>query len=215
MDKFPVTDRTEITRLPKRGVYDVATIHSILDEALVCTVAYVHEGQPFQIPTGFARVGNTVYIHGSVGAWYMRQIAEGAPVCISATLIDGMVLARSAFHHSVNYRSVVFFAKGRRVTDEKELYTSLEVFTNKMCPGRWDDIRKPNATEWKGTMVIAFELEEASAKVRTGGPKDDDEDYDLNVWAGVQEIRTTRGKLIPDELLKAGVAIPPYLQAGN
>src|SRR5882724_2240740 len=132
MDKFPITDKTEITRLPKRGAYDVATIYSILDEALVCTVAHVNDGQPFQIPTGFARIGNTVYIHGSVGAWYLRQIAEGTPVCISTTLIDGMVLARSAFHHSVNYRSVVFFSKGRRVTDETELYQALEVFTNKM-----------------------------------------------------------------------------------
>lgn len=215
MDKFPITDKTEITRLPKRGVYDVATIHSILDEALVCTVAYVNEGQPFQIPTGFARVGNTVYIHGSVGASYMRQIAEGAPVCFSTTLIDGLVLARSAFHHSVNYRSVVFFSKGRRVTDEKELYISLEVFTNKMCPGRWDDIRQPNATEWKGTMVIAFEIEEASAKVRTGGPKDDEADYDLNVWAGVLPLKIQKGDLIADEARKKDIPVPPYLRAGT
>jgi len=215
MEKFPITDKTEITRLPKRGVYDVATIYSILDEALVCTVAYTNEGHPFQIPTGFARVGNTVYIHGSVGAWYLRQIADGIPVCFSTTIIDGMVLARSAFHHSVNYRSVVFFSKGRRVTDENELYQSLEVFTNKMCPGRWDDIRKPNSTEWKGTMVIAFEIEEASAKVRTGGPKDDEEDYDLNVWAGVLPIKLTRGQLIADELLKTGIEIPPYLESGD
>ncbi len=211
MDKFPITPRTEITRLPKRGSYDVATVHAILDEALVCTVAYVHEGQPFQIPTGFARVDNTVYIHGSVGAWYMRQIADGAPVCFSATILDGMVLARSAFHHSVNYRSVVFFAKGRKVTDRDELYKALELFTNKMCPGRWDDIRQPNDSEWKGTMVIAFELTEASAKVRTGGPKDDEDDYDLDIWAGVQPIQLVRGAVVPDERLKAGIAVPPYL----
>lgn len=215
MEKFPITDRTKITRLPKRGDYDKATVYSILDEALVCNVAYVHEGAPFQIPTGFARIDNTVYIHGSVGAWYMRQIAEGAQVCVSATLIDGMVLARSAFHHSVNYRSVVFFSKGRRVTDESELYKSLEVFTNKMCPGRWDDVRQPNATEWKGTMVIALDIEEASAKLRTGGPKDDEEDYDLNIWAGVLPLKIERGSLIPDELRKKDVPIPPYLQAGT
>ncbi|HMJ71351.1 MAG TPA: pyridoxamine 5'-phosphate oxidase family protein [Cyclobacteriaceae bacterium] len=211
MEKFPITDNTKITRLAKRGVYDVATVYSILDEALVCTVAYVNEGQPFQIPTGFARIGNTVYIHGSVGAGYMRQIAEGVPVCISTTILDGLVLARSAFHHSVNYRSVVFFSKGRKVTDDKELYECLEVFTNKMCPGRWSDVRKPNATEWKGTMAIAFELEEASAKVRTGGPKDDEEDYELDVWAGVQEVRMMRGELVADEKLKGGVEIPGYL----
>jgi nitroimidazol reductase NimA-like FMN-containing flavoprotein (pyridoxamine 5'-phosphate oxidase superfamily) len=210
--KFPITEKTEITRLPKRGVYDVETIYSILDEALVCTVAYVHEGHPFQIPTGFARIGNTVYIHGSVGAWYLRQIADGAPVCISTTLIDGLVLARSAFHHSVNYRSVVLFSKGRLVTDEKELYDSLEVFTNKMCPGRWDDVRKPTSKEWKTTLVIAFEIEEASAKLRTGGPNDDEEDYDLNVWAGVQEVRVIRTGLVPDDRLKSGVEVPGYLK---
>lgn len=212
MEKFPITDKTEITRLPKRGVYDVATVHSILDEALVCTIAYSHEGQPFQIPTGFCRIDNTVYLHGSVGAWYMRQIAEGIPVCISTTILDGMVLARSAFHHSVNYRSVVFFSKGRKVTDKDELYRSLEVFTNKMCPGRWNDIRQPNDGEWKATMVLAFDIEEASAKVRVGSPKDDEEDYDLNVWAGVQPVSLVRGQLIPDERLKSGIQVPDYLR---
>jgi nitroimidazol reductase NimA-like FMN-containing flavoprotein (pyridoxamine 5'-phosphate oxidase superfamily) len=126
-----------------------------------------------------------------------------------------MVLARSAFHHSVNYRSVVFFSKGRKVTEEKELYDSLEVFTNKMCPGRWDDIRKPNATEWKGTMVIAFNIEEASAKLRDGGPKDDEEDYDLDVWAGVLPIKITKGSLVPDELRKKDVPVPAYLKPGT
>ena len=212
MEKFPITDKTGITRLPKRGVYDVETVYSILDEALVCTVAYSHEGQPFQIPTGFCRIGNTVYLHGSVGAWYMRQIADGAPVCISTMILDGMVLARSAFHHSVNYRSVVFFSKGRKVTEKDELYRSLEVFTNKMCPGRWNDIRQPNDGEWKATMVLAFDIDEASAKVRVGGPKDDDEDYDLNVWAGVQPVSLVRGTLIPDDRLKSGVAVPDYLR---
>lgn len=212
MEKFPVTDKTGITRLAKRGVYDADTIYAILDEALFCTIAYTHEGQPFQVPTGFARIGNTVYVHGSVGSHYMRMLAGGLPVCISATLIDGMVLARSAFHHSVNYRSVVFFSKGRTVTGEEELYRCLEVFTNKMCPGRWDDIRKPNSGEWKATMVLAFELEEASAKVRTGGPKDDEEDYGLDVWAGVQTLKTVRAELVPDPLLKAGVAVPGYLR---
>jgi nitroimidazol reductase NimA-like FMN-containing flavoprotein (pyridoxamine 5'-phosphate oxidase superfamily) len=148
MSEFAKTDKTEITRLPKRGVYDKDVIYSILDEALFCTLAYTSGGQPFQIPTGFGRMGNTVYVHGSVGSHYMREMATGIPVCISATLIDGLVLARSAFHHSVNYRSVVVFSKGRTVTDEAELYTSLEVFTNKMCPGRWDDVRQPDKGEW-------------------------------------------------------------------
>ena len=211
MAEFPKTDRTEITRLPKRGVYDKDVIYSILDEALFCTLAYSSAGQPFQIPTGYCRINNTIYTHGSVGSHYMREMATGIPVCISATLMDGIVLARSAFHHSVNYRSVVVFSKGRRVTDEGELYKSLEVFTNKMCPGRWEDVRQPNAGEWKATMVLAFDIEDASAKVRTGGPKDDEEDYALNVWAGVQQLNLKRGPLVADELLRPGIRIPDYL----
>jgi len=214
MSTFPITEKTKITRLPKRGVYDQATVHAILDEALVCTVAYSANNQPFQIPTGFCRIENKIYLHGSVGSHYMRQLAEKKlPVCISATILDGIVLARSAFHHSVNYRSVVVFSHGEVVTDEGELYRAMEVFTNKMCPGRWDDVRKPNAKEWKGTMVLAFPIEEASAKVRVGPPKDEDEDYLLNVWAGVQPIQIERGALIPDPDLKAGVAVPGYLKS--
>jgi nitroimidazol reductase NimA-like FMN-containing flavoprotein (pyridoxamine 5'-phosphate oxidase superfamily) len=213
MAEFPKTDKTEITRLPKRGVYGKDVIYSILDEALFCTLAYSSGGQPFQIPTGFCRIGNTLYAHGSVGSHYMREIATGIPVCISATLIDAIVLARSAFHHSVNYRSVVVFSKARKVTEENELYKSLEVFTNKMCPGRWDDIRRPNAGEWKATMVLAFDIDEASAKVRTGGPKDDEEDYSLDVWAGIQELKTIRTRLVRDELLKSGVEVPAYLKS--
>ena len=212
MSQFPITDKTEITRLAKRGVYDKDVVYAILDEALFCTIAYSSGGQPFQIPTGFCRIGNTIYAHGSVGSHYMRELAGGLPVCISATLIDGIVLARSAFHHSVNYRSVVVFSKGRRVTDATELYNSLEVFTNKMCPGRWNDVRHPNDGEWKATMVLAFDIDEASAKVRTGGPKDDEEDMELNIWAGVQPLRTVAQPLVPDDLLKPSTTVPDYLK---
>ncbi len=212
MEKFPITDKTKITRLPKRGVYDKETVYSILDEALFCTVAYSKDNQPFQIPTGFCRIGNKLYLHGSVGSFYMRELQSNkTPVCISVTLIDGLVLARSAFHHSVNYRSVIIFSEPENVTDKEELYTALEVFTNKMCPGRWNDVRKPNDGEWKATMVLSFEINEASAKVREGDPKDDEEDYDLNVWAGVQPLKLEKQSLIPDPLLKAGIAIPAYL----
>lgn len=212
MEKFPITDKTKITRLPKRGVYDKETVYSILDEALFCTVAYTKDNQPFQIPTGFCRIGNKLYLHGSVGSFYMRELQSNkTPVCISVTLIDGLVLARSAFHHSVNYRSVIIFSEPENVTDKEELYTALEVFTNKMCPGRWNDVRKPNDGEWKATMVLSFEINEASAKVREGDPKDDEEDYDLNVWAGVQPLKLEKQSLIPDPLLKAGIAIPAYL----
>lgn len=214
MKTFEKTDRTTITRLPKRGSYDQDTIHAILDEALYCTLAWSENDQPFQMPTGFCRIGDVLYIHGSVGSHYMRLLDEKkSPVCIGVTLIDGMVLARSAFHHSVNYRSVVLFSTPRRVTQEKELYTALEVFTNKMCPGRWDDVRQPTANEWKATMVLAFDIREASAKIRSGPPKDDDEDYSLDVWAGVQPLRLVRGELIADPALKAGVPVPGYLKA--
>ncbi len=213
-EKFPITDKTEISRLPKRGVYDKDVIYSILDEALFCTIAYSHDGQPFQIPTGFCRINDTLYIHGSVGSFYMRELAnKKLPVCISVTLIDGLVLARSAFHHSVNYRSVVIFGEPIKVTDDGELYKALEVFTNKMCPGRWDDVRKPSNNEWKETMVLSFNISEASAKVRVGPPKDDEEDYAMNVWAGVQPLKLVRQAPEPDPALKANVPLPSYLKS--
>lgn len=213
MSTFPITNKTEITRLPKRGVYDKDAIYAILDEALVCTVAFTIDGQPFQIPTGFCRIGDKFYIHGSVGSHYMRELqTKKLPVSIGVTLLDGLVLARSAFHHSVNYRSVIIFSEPELVTDQEELYKALEVFTEKMCPGRWADVRKPTTGEWKATMLLSFEIKEASAKVRTGPPKDDEEDYDLNVWAGVQPLKTQRLPAIPDPALKAGLTLPPYLE---
>lgn len=213
MEKFPTTEKTEITRLPKRGVYEKETVYTILDEALVCTVAFVLNNQPFQIPTGFCRKDDALYIHGSVGSFYMRELAANKlPVCVSVTHLDGLVLARSAFHHSVNYRSVVMFSHSEKVEGKDELYEVLELFTNKMQPGRWNDIRKPNDGEWKATMVLKFKIEEASAKVRTGPPLDDDEDYDLNIWAGVVPLKIERQSAIADPVLKAGVELPDYLK---
>lgn len=214
MEKFPITDKTEITRLAKRGSYDKETIYSILDEALFCNVAFNLNGQPFQIPTGFCRIGDQLYLHGSVGSHYMRELARNSlPVSISATLMDGIVLARSAFHHSVNYRSVVIFSKAELVTDKEELYKALEVFTEKICPGRWADVRKPTSGEWKATMVLRFSISEASAKIRTGPPKDDEEDYALDVWAGVLPLQIEKKQLISDPLLKSGVVVPNYLSS--
>ena len=213
MKEFPKTEKTTITRLPKRADYSEETIFPILDEALFCTVAYQDSGQPFQIPTGFCRIGNQLYIHGSVGSHYLRKLAatENMLVSISVTLMDGLVLARSAFHHSVNYRSVSIFSTPRLVTDKDELYKALEVFTEKMCAGRWADVRKPTNNEWKETMLLAFTIEEASAKVRTGPPKDDAEDYSLNVWAGVVPLSIERKTPVADPALKAGVKLPSYL----
>ena len=212
MHKFPQTRKSSITRLPKRGVYDKEAVYAILDEALFCTVAFSRDNQPFQIPTGFCRIGDTLYIHGSVGSTYLRELAEkSSPLCVGATLIDGLVLARSAFHHSVNYRSVVVFGVARKVTDETESYQALEVFTNKMQPGRWDDVRKPSPGEWKATLVLSVRIDEASAKVRTGPPKDDEEDYSLDVWAGVVPLQLQRQSPVADPSLKNGIGIPPYL----
>lgn len=213
MEKFPITDKTNITRLPKRGAYDKETVYQILDEALFCTLAYVRDGEPFQIPTGFVRIGDKIYVHGSVGSFYMRELRDKKhPACISATLMDGLVLARSAFHHSVNYRSVVIFGEPQLVDNQTELYGALEAFTEKMCKGRWTDVRKPTDGEWKTTMVLSFDLKEASAKVRSGPPKDDEEDYSLDVWAGVVPLKIQHLTPIVDPDLKAGVALPSYLK---
>jgi nitroimidazol reductase NimA-like FMN-containing flavoprotein (pyridoxamine 5'-phosphate oxidase superfamily) len=213
MSEFEKTERTTITRLAKRGVYDKETVYAILDEALFCTIAYAGEQGPFQIPTGFCRLGDKLYIHGSVGSFYMREIIDKKPVVsIGATLIDGIVLARSAFHHSVNYRSVVIFGVPELVTGDDELYNALEAFTEKMCPGRWKDIRHPNAKEWKATMVLSFNIQEASAKVRTGGPKDDEEDYAMDTWAGVLPLKIEKQSLVPDADATHAVDIPGYLR---
>lgn len=205
------TERTKLTRLPKRGHHDTATIYPILDEGLVCHVSYQLEGQPFQIPTAYCRIGDTVYLHGSVGSHFFRELAKGVPVCIAVTHIDGLVMARSAFHHSVNYRSVVLFGKTQLVTDEDERWLALERITEHLVPGRWTDTRQPNASEMKKTMVLAIVIEEASAKVRMGNVGDDPEDADLPHWAGVLPIVLGYGTPIQDPAQDAGVAVPNYV----
>ena len=213
MAEFPKTPRTSITRLAKRGVYDKESVYAILDEALYCTLGFARDGEPFLIPTGFCRIENKLYIHGSVGSSYMRYFAEQAcSVCVSATIIDGVVLARSAFHHSVNYRSAVVFGVPQKVTDQNEILTMFQVFTDKMQPSRWNEVRKPTPGELKGTLVLSITIDDASAKIRTGPPKDDEEDYALDVWAGVVPLHIQRTEPIPDPLLKAGVGIPEYLR---
>lgn len=213
MKNYPITPKTKITRLSKRGVYDAAAIHAILDESMFCTIAFVRDGQPYQIPTGFVRVDEIIYIHGSVGSGYMRHLSENkGAVSVSVTQMDGIVLARSVFHHSVNYRSVAIFSEPYKVTDPSEIELALEAFTEKMCLGRWADARKPTESEWKATMIIALPILEASAKVRTGDPKDDEEDYLMNVWAGVIPMKTVFGDPLPDSRLKPEIPIPDYLK---
>ncbi|MBA4850853.1 pyridoxamine 5'-phosphate oxidase family protein [Emticicia sp. BO119] len=208
---YPVTPNTKISRSPKRGFYDEETIYQILDEGLFCHIAYVLDGQPMMIPTGYCRIGNKIYIHGSVGSHFMRSLADGRRVCLTVSFVDGLVLARSAFSHSVNYRSVVLFSPATVVTDEQERWDALEAFTNHVIPGRWEEIRQPNAKEMKGTMVIAFTIEEASAKVRTGGPNDDEEDYQLSVWAGVLPLKLQAQTPITDPKMVYETPVPDYV----
>jgi nitroimidazol reductase NimA-like FMN-containing flavoprotein (pyridoxamine 5'-phosphate oxidase superfamily) len=208
MSAFTPTERTQLKRLPKRGVYDRETVFKILDEAFVCHVGFVVDGQPYVIPTNFGRVGETLYLHGSAASRMLRTLSEGIPVCVTVSIIDGLVLARSAFHHSVNYRSVVVLGTARLVEDPTEKMEALRLFTEHIMKGRWDQIRWPSEQEMKGTTVLALAMEEVSAKVRTGGPVDDEEDYELPVWAGVLPLPMTAAAPIADARLKAGIAVP-------
>jgi hypothetical protein len=205
MDAFTPTERTQVRRLPKRAVYDKAQVHAILDEGRICHVGFVMDGQPFVIPTGYARSADQIYIHGSAASRMIRTGTEGLDVCVTVTLIDGFVLARSAFHHSMNYRSVVVLGKARLVTDPDEKMEALRCFTNHIVAGRWEEVRQPVPQEMKATSVLALALDEVSAKVRTGGPIDDEEDYALPVWAGVVPVRPQLGEPIPDDRLLPGL----------
>src|SRR5262245_6307917 len=204
------TPRTTVKRLPKRGVYDRETVYAILDEGLVCHVGFVLEGQPYVIPTGYCRIGDVLYVHGSAASRMLKTLSEGVPVCVSVTLLDGLVLARSAFHHSMNYRSAVVLGNARLVTDAEEKSRALMAIVEHIVPGRNADARPPNALELAATSVLALKVEEASAKVRTGPPLDDAEDMELPVWAGVLPFRLQPQPLVSDPTLRAGIAAPPY-----
>src|SRR5688572_9200717 len=205
------TDRTTVKRLPKRGHYDRETINAILDEGFICHVGFVVDGQPYVIPTGYARVGDDVYIHGSSASRMLRNLSEGVNVCVTVTLIDGLVLARSAFHHSMNYRSVVILGIAELVTDADEKNNALEALTEHIVPGRWVDVRWPTELELKATTVLKLAVDEASAKIRTGNPVDDEEDYAMNVWAGVLPLTTATGEPVADERLDPSIAVPEYI----
>ncbi|HMO79648.1 MAG TPA: pyridoxamine 5'-phosphate oxidase family protein [Pyrinomonadaceae bacterium] len=205
------TDRTRVKRLPARGAYDRETIFAILDEGFICHVGFVIEGQPYVIPTGYARIGEDLYIHGSSASRMLKNLSKGVDICVTVTLLDGLVLARSAFHHSMNYRSVVILGKAALVEDEQEKYTALEAFTEHIIPGRWPEIRWPNELEMKATSVLKLPIDEASAKIRTGDPKDDEEDYAMNVWAGVLPLSQVPGPPIPDTRLKADADLPEHV----
>jgi uncharacterized protein len=212
MSEFTPTKRTKVQRLPDRGKYDRETVFSILDEGFVCHVGFVVDGQPFVIPTNYGRVGETLYLHGSSASRMLRTISEGLQVCVTVTLVDGLVLARSAFHHSVNYRSVVVLGRAMPVEDAEEKMRALAAFTDHVVPGRWKDIRHPTESELKATSVLALPLEEVSAKVRVGPPKDDEADYTLPIWAGVLPLQVVPGAPISDPRLVAGLEPPAYLR---
>jgi nitroimidazol reductase NimA-like FMN-containing flavoprotein (pyridoxamine 5'-phosphate oxidase superfamily) len=200
MTEIAVTDRTRVRRLAKRGAYDAATIHAILDEALICHVGFAVDGKPVVIPTIHWRDGDRLYVHGSGASHMLRSLRDGVEACVTVTLLDGLVLARSAFHHSMNYRSVVIFAKAVEVTDRDEKLHALEKLVEHIVPGRSAEVRAPNESELRQTLVLALPIEEASAKIRTGPPIDDDEDYSLPVWAGVVPITLRRGEPIEDSV---------------
>ncbi len=207
---FPQTQRTTLKRLPKRGVYDRELVYQILDEGFICHVSFSVDGQPFVIPTGYARVGDQLYIHGSQVSRMLRTLAQGVNVCVAVTLVDGLVLARSAFHHSVNYRSVVMFGRAVVVEDQEAKLAALFAFSEHVLPGRWKDVREPTEQELRATTVLSLPLVEVSAKVRTGPPIDDDEDYTLNVWAGVLPLKLAAGEPVSDPRLREGIEPPVY-----
>jgi hypothetical protein len=211
MEVFTPTPRTAFKRLPQRGTYDREAVYRILDEAFICHVGFVVDGQPFVIPTGYARVGDTLYIHGSAASRMLRLLAGGIPVCVTVTLVDGLVLARSAFHHSINYRSVVILGIAEPVEDEQGKMAALAALTEHIVPGRWAEVRGPNEQELKGTSVLALPLVEVSAKIRTGPPKDDEEDYAIPVWAGELPLRIAADAPVNDPQLSPGIAPPAYI----
>jgi nitroimidazol reductase NimA-like FMN-containing flavoprotein (pyridoxamine 5'-phosphate oxidase superfamily) len=212
-ENFSVTDRTRVIREPQRGVFDREAIYKILDEGFICHVGFAVDGQPFVIPTMYARVGDAIYFHGSAASRMLRNVSAGIPVCITVTLVDGLVLARSVFNHSMNYRSVVALGKATLVDAGAEKMEALRGFTEKILPGRWEEARQPNEKELKATSILRLELNEVSAKVRVGPPEDDAEDYALGIWAGVLPMEVKAGAPVRDERCDGAIPVPDYIRA--
>lgn len=211
-ENFTPTERTRVVREPNRGVYDREAIYKILDEGFVCHLGFSAEGQPFVIPTMFARVGECIHFHGSAASRTLRGLSERIPVCITVTLIDGLVLARSVFNHSMNYRSVVALGNAELIDDPAEKLAALKAFTEKILPGRWEDARQPNEKELKATIILKLALTEVSAKVRSGEVEDDAEDYALPVWAGIVPMRLVADAPVRDEKCHPETMLPGYLK---
>jgi nitroimidazol reductase NimA-like FMN-containing flavoprotein (pyridoxamine 5'-phosphate oxidase superfamily) len=209
-ESFTPTERTRVIREPQRGIYDRETIYKILDEGMVCHVGFAADAQPFVIPTLYARVGDAIYFHGSAASRMLRGAATGIPVCITVTLTDGLVLARSVFNHSMNYRSVVALGKATLVDAPAEKFDALHAFTEKILPGRWEDARQPNEKELKATSILKLPLIEVSAKIRSGPVQDDEEDYALPVWAGIVPLHFQGEAPIRDERCDPAIPTPAY-----
>ncbi len=211
MTNFPKTDQNRIKRLPKRGHYDRETIYQILDEALICHVGFAENNQPYVIPINFARIGDTIVMHGAKASRLLSHIEAGNPICVEVTLVDGLVLARSVFHSSINYRSVVLFGAGKIVEDENEKMAALEAIVEHLIPGRWSEARLPNRKEMNATSVVSIQIDQASAKIRNGPPGDDEADYALPIWAGVLPLEETASRPIRDELMTQELPAPKYV----
>lgn len=211
MTDFVKTKRNRINRLPKRGYYDRETVYRILDEALICHVGFAEGGQPYVIPINFARLRDTIVMHGAKASRLLKHVEAGHPICVEATIVDGLVLARSVFHHSLNYRSVVLFGTGRLVEDEIEKLAALEAVTEHLIPGRWKEARRPNRKELNATSVVSIAIDEASAKVRVGPPVDEEEDYGLPVWAGVLPLQEIPSAPVRDAVQSEDVPLPEYI----
>jgi nitroimidazol reductase NimA-like FMN-containing flavoprotein (pyridoxamine 5'-phosphate oxidase superfamily) len=209
-ESFTQNERTRVVREPQRGVYDRETVYKILDEGMVCHVGFSTDGQPFVIPTLYARIGDAIYFHGSAASRMLRGVSEGVNVCLTVTLTDGIVLARSVFNHSMNYRSVVALGKATLIDAPQEKLEALRAFTEKILPQRWDNARQPNEKELKATSILRLPLTEASAKVRIGPPEDDAPDLALPIWAGVIPLRTVADAPIRDERCDLGIPLPAY-----
>ena len=210
---FTQTERTKLKRLPKRGYFDRETVYGILDEGFICHVGFAPEGRPVVIPTGYARVDDKLYIHGSQASRMLRTLSGGVDACVTVTIVDGLVLARSAFHHSMNYRSVVIFGRATLVSDRDEKNAALLALSEHIIRGRWADVREPTEEELIQTTVLSLPLMEASAKIRTGPPLDDEEDYAMSVWAGVIPLKLEAGEPIKDPRLPEGIEAPEYARS--
>jgi len=211
MEALPPTERTRLKRLPQRGSYDRETVYRIIDGALFCHVGFLHNQVPFVIPTLHVRIGEQLYVHGSAASRMLRTAAEGVALCVTVTHVDGLVLARSAFHHSINYRSAIILGVAQEVTDPDAKLRVLHALVEHVVPGRWQDARPPCPKELAATSVLALPITEASAKVRPGGPGDDAADYALPIWAGVIPLKMVTGAPVADERLMGGVEVPEYV----